>query len=136
MHRFSLDPGCCVGLLITKVFFKSSVNVIYIFYMQLCFSLSTLFFSESEFSYHCSLRLCTTMVFFSIESIKISKTQYLYLQKDSLNKTRCLKNHCLYLKPKLLLSGDISLNPGPNQANHQLIENLKVFKNRGLHQIL
>ena len=39
-----------IGLLITKVFFKGSVNVVYIFYMQLCFSLSTLFFSESELS--------------------------------------------------------------------------------------
>ena len=41
-----------IGLLITKLFFKDSVNaVVYIFYMQLCFSLSTSFFSESEFSY-------------------------------------------------------------------------------------
>ena len=39
-----------IGLLITKVFFKGLVNVVYIFYMQLCFSLSTLFFSESELS--------------------------------------------------------------------------------------
>ena len=35
----------------------------------------------------------------------------------------------------LLLSGDITLNPGPNRANHQLTENLKVFKNRVLHCI-
>ena len=33
------------------------------------------------------------------------------------------------------MSGDISLNPGPNQTNDQLTENLKVFKNRGLHFI-
>ena len=62
-----------IGLLLTKIFFKGSVDfVVYIFYMQLCFSLSTLFFSNSEFSYHSSLRLCTTKVFFSIESIKSS----------------------------------------------------------------
>ena len=62
-----------IGLLLTKIFFKGSVDfVVYIFYMQLCFSLSTLFFSKSEFSYHSSLRLCTTKVFFSIESIKSS----------------------------------------------------------------
>ena len=90
------------GLLITKIFFKDSVNVVvYIFYMQLCFSLSTLLFWESEFSYHSSLRLCTTKVFFSIESIKISnelsnQTQYLHLQLDSFNKIRCLKNHSLF----------------------------------------
>ena len=62
-----------IGLLLTKIFFKGSVDfVVYIFYMQHCFSLSTLFFSKSEFSYHSSLRLCTTKVFFSIESIKSS----------------------------------------------------------------
>ena len=62
-----------IGLLLTKIFFKGSIDfVVYIFYMQLCFSLSTLFFSKSEFSYHNSLRLCTTKVFFSIESIKSS----------------------------------------------------------------
>ena len=117
-------------------FFKDPVNVVvYIFYMQLCFSLSTLFFSASKFSYHNSLKLCTTKVFFSIESIKISnelsnQTQYLYLQLDCLNKIRCFD-----LKLILLFSGDISLNPGPNWTNYQLTENLKVFKNRGLHFI-
>ena len=54
-----------IGLLTTKIFFKDSVNVIvYIFCMQLCCSLSALFFSESEFSYQSSLRLCATKVFF------------------------------------------------------------------------
>ena len=33
------------------------------------------------------------------------------------------------------MSGDISLNPGPNRTSDQLTENLKVFKNRGLHFI-
>ena len=130
-----------IGLLITKSFFKESVSVvIYIFYRQLCFSLSKLFLSESEFSYPSSLRLCTTKVFFSIELIKISnelsnQTQYLYLQLDSLKKISCLKNHSLYLKLILLLLGDISFNLGPNRTNHQLIENLKVFKIRDLHFI-
>ena len=77
---------------------------------------------------------------FSIESIKIScelcnQTQYLYLQLESLGKIRCLKNHSLYLKLILLLSSDISLIPGPSRTNHQLTENLKVFKNRRLHFI-
>ena len=54
-----------IGLLITKIFFKDSVNfVVYIFYMKLRFSLYTLFFSESEFSYHSSLKLCTTKILF------------------------------------------------------------------------
>ena len=125
---FHWIQAAVIGLLITKMFFKDSVNVVvYIFYMQLCFSLSTLFFTESEFSYHSSLRLCTTNIFFSIESKKISndlsdQTQYLCLKLDSLNKIRCLKYHSLYLKLMLLLSGDISLNPGPNRGNRQLTE--------------
>ena len=62
-----------IWLHMTKSFFKDLVNVaVYMFYMQLCFSLSKLFFLESEFSYHSSLRLYTTKVFFLIESIKIS----------------------------------------------------------------
>ena len=77
---------------------------------------------------------------FSIESKKINnelsnKTQHLCLQLDSLNKIRCLKNYSLYLKLIVLLSADISLNPWSNRTNHQLTENLKVFKNRGLHCI-
>ena len=46
-----------------------------------------------------------------------------------------LKNHLIYLKLILLLSGCKSLNPGPNRTNHQLTENLKVFKTRVLHFI-
>ena len=77
---------------------------------------------------------------FSIELIKISnelsnETQYLYLQLDSLNKIRCLKNHSLYLNLIQLLSGDISFNPRSKQRNHQWTENLKVFKDKGLHFI-
>ena len=77
---------------------------------------------------------------FSIESIKISnelsnQSQYLYLQLDPLNKISCLKNHSPNLKLKLLLLGDVSLNPRPNRTNHQLRENLKVFKNKGLNFI-
>ena len=124
MHRFLLDPGRFDRISYEKNFlFKDPVNVVvYIFYMQLYFSLSTLFFSEREFSYYSNLRLCTTKVFFSTESIKISnelsnQTQYLYLQLDSLNKIRCLKNHTFHLKLILLLSGDITLNPGPNRTN-------------------
>ena len=99
-----------IGLPITKSLFKDPVNVIVycilyaiVFYMQFSFSLSILFFAERKFSYHSSLKICTTKVFFSIEFIKISnelsnQTQYLYLQLDTLNKIRYLKNHTLYLK--------------------------------------
>ena len=50
------------------------------------------------------------------------------------NQIKCHKNHFLYLKLILLLSGDISLNKGPIQNNH-LKENWEIFRNRGLHFI-
>ena len=43
---------------------------------------------------------------------------------SSLNQIKCHKNHFLYLKLILLLSGDISLSPGPIQNDH-LKENWK-----------
>ena len=54
-----------IGFLITNIFFKYTVDIaVHIFYMQLCVSLSTLFFSESEFIYRSSLRPYTTKVSF------------------------------------------------------------------------
>ena len=101
--------------------------------MQLCFSLSALFFSESEFRYHSSLRLCIYYKsIFSIESIKISnelsnQTQYLYLQPDFLNEIRCLKNHSLYLKLILVLSRNIN-------DNKKFWKTIKpFFSNKGLN---
>ena len=58
--------------------------------------------------------------------------QYLCLQLNCLNQIKYHKNQFLYLKFILLLSGDISLNPGPIQNNH-LKENWEIFQNRGPH---
>ena len=63
-----------------------------------------------------------------------NENQYLCLQLNCLNQIKCHKNHFLYRKLILLLSGDISLNPQPIQNNH-LKENREIFKNRGLHFI-
>ena len=63
-----------------------------------------------------------------------NENQYLCLQLNCLNQIKCHKNHFLYLKLTLLLSGDISLNPGPTQNDH-LKEKWKIFRNRGLHFI-
>ena len=66
-----------------------------------------------------------------------NQTQYLYLELDSFNNLKCLKNHLLYLKLILKQSRDISLNLRPNQTNQtgKKIGNLKVFKNRVLNFI-
>ena len=63
-----------------------------------------------------------------------NENQYGCLQLSCLNQIKCHKNHFLYLKLILLLSGDISLNPEPIQNGH-LKENWKTFRNRGLHFI-
>ena len=50
-----------IGLLITKNFFKHTFNVFaYIFYRQRCFSLFTLYCSESTLNCHNDIRLRTT----------------------------------------------------------------------------
>ena len=74
-----------------------------------------------------------------IELIKIcddlnNENQYLCLELNCLSEIQCHKNHFLDLKLILLLSGEISLNPGPIQNDH-LKENWKTFRNRGLHFI-
>ena len=63
-----------------------------------------------------------------------NEKQYLCLQLNCLNQTKCYKNYLLYLKLILLLSRDIGLNPGSIQNDH-LKENWKTFRNRGLHFI-
>ena len=107
--------------------------------MQLLLSLLTLYWSKKRFSHYIKLRLCTTKEFFLIELIKIyddlkNENQYICLQLNCLKEIKCHKNHFLYLKLILLLSGDISLNLGPTQNNY-LKENFKIYRNRGLHFI-
>ena len=108
-------------------------------FVQLFLSLLTLYWSEKRFSHHSKIRLCTTKELFLIELINIcddfnNENQYRCLQLSCLNQMKCHKNHFLYLKLILLLSGDISLNTEPIQNSH-LKENWKTFRNRGLHFI-
>ena len=104
-----------IGLLIAKVFLKYNINFfVHIFFMQLFLS----------FLHYIGPKkiLCTTKEFFLIESAKIcddlnNENEYLCSQLNCLNQIKCHKNHFLYLKLILLLSVDISLNPGPVQNN-------------------
>ena len=101
-----------IGLSVVKVFLKHNINIL---------SVLTLYWSEKRFSHHSKLRLCTIKEFFLIESIKIcdnlkNENRYLCLQVNCLDKIKCHKNHFLYLKLILL-------------------QNWKIFRNRGLHFI-
>ena len=81
---------------------------------------------------------CVKNEFFTIESINVSNDfTKLYLSNSfnfyTLSKLK-YKNHHLFLNNLLLLSGDISLNPGPAQIRSQLNpEQFSPFKTRGLH---
>ena len=55
-------------------------------------------------------------------------------QLNCLDQIKYHKNHFLYLKLMLMLSGDISLNQEPIQTDH-LKADLKTFWNRDLHFI-
>ena len=61
-----------------------------------------------------------------------NENQYLSLQLNCHNQIKRRKNHVLYLKLTLLISEDISFNPGPIQ-NDNLKENWKTFRNKDLH---
>ena len=87
------------------------------------------------------LKNCPNSEFFSVELIKITNSVadadrhthfcYFALNKLTFKQKKCLKFYQLLL----LLSGDISLNPGPSQYQHtNRNDNLfEPFRKRGLH---
>ena len=86
------------------------------------------------------LSFCSKDDFFTIESIKICNNIFNDNLKSNLNfftlSKLKYKRNPLFFKCILLLSGDISLNPGPTQLPPQLnSENWSPFKKRGLHFI-
>ena len=83
------------------------------------------------------LKLCVRSNFFTIESIninnKICKIHLRYhLQLLVLSELK-FRNCFLFLKLLLLLSGDINLNPGPDQIFIDFNDTYNPFKHRGLH---
>ena len=84
-----------------------------------------------------SLNLCTSNEFFTTESINICNDIIDFYLKSNLRYFTFSKlknkNNYLYLRHILLLSGDISLNPGPTQERSD--DKWIPFKKRGLHFI-
>ena len=119
-----------IDLLKRKVFLKRNINaLIHIFFLQLFLLLFTLLVRKKIYPPTVKIRLCTTKIFFWIESIKICDDLN---NENNLDQIKCHKNFFLYLKLILLLSGDVSLNPETIQNDH-LKENWKTFRSRGLH---
>ena len=96
-----------IGLHIAKVFLKHNISIfIHINFIQLFLSLLTIYWSKKRFTHHSKVRLCNTKEFLLIQSVKIcddlnNENQCL----NCLNQIKCHKNHFLYLKFILLLSG-------------------------------
>ena len=82
------------------------------------------------------LRLCSNKTFFSIETIKqcdqINNNHLWHNLLLSVITKFYFSNHSVYYKYIILLSGDISLNPGPVQTSYPN-DICDPFKNRGLH---
>ena len=82
---------------------------------------------------------CNKKEFFTIESFKISNAYANFCLRNNFKlyvfSEMKYKSNPLFLKYLLLLSGDISLNPGPSQIEPQLNNNdiFLPFQSRGLH---
>ena len=84
------------------------------------------------------LKTHPTKEFFTIESLKlihkiINLNELKYFRNITLGKIK-YKHHCLFFKFIILLSGDVNLNPGP-QNNAQQQNLWDNFSKRGLHLI-
>ena len=87
----------------------------------------------------CELKACTKTNFFTVESINLTNKISICSLKSNMsflmmsNLKLGYRNQSLLLKFLLLLSGDISLNPGPNRGQTMSGDDWKLFKKRGLH---
>ena len=96
------------------------------------------YFNHSEV--YGSIKICSQLHFFTYESINTCDTvETSCLHSDlvffSISKLQ-YKNSNSYFNLLLLLSGDISLNPGPPHNNQLQPQNeWSVFNSRGLHFI-
>ena len=86
------------------------------------------------------VRTCTRSEFFSFEFMNMCDDfQFLVIRMNStfysVSKLKC-RNLNSYFHLLILLSGDISLNPGPtHQHKLQCLNEWNIFKSRGLHFI-
>ena len=84
-------------------------------------------------------KCCPNNDFFSTELIKITSDiniaemfmsfRYFTLNKLGINRKKCFKFYHLHI----LLTGDVSLNPGPSQYLPDNENKFKPFRKRGLH---
>ena len=127
------------GAILSSIFYKKdNFNITkqlcpFLIYFFLCFSANSLHKSKN-----CDLK-CPHNEFFSTDLIKITgninsaemliSSHYLALNKVRIKRNECFKFYHLLI----LLSGDISLNPGPSQNLPYNDDKFEPFRKRGLH---
>ena len=95
--------------------------------------------SPSHKSQNKALKYCSKSNFFSIKTIRMANCisnaelclNFSYFALNKLNLKRI--NSSKFYKFLILLSGDVSLNPGPCQGIDQNDKKFEPFRNRGLH---
>ena len=134
-NRNPIEFFCIILLLI--FYFKTKGKPIFNI-----FHFAMLFFLFNNISLHTNhrdkdLNSCTNLEFFTIESINICNNINKYHLKNNFNllsfsKFKKKENPFLF-QHLLLISGDISLNPGPTHEYQLNNETWSPFKKRGLH---
>ena len=128
------------GAILSSIFYKKDdFNITkqlfpFLIYFFLCFSANSLHKSKN-----CDLKCCPNNEFFSTELIKIrddiSSAEILISSRYfARNKLRIKRNECFkFYHLLILLSGDVSLNPGPSQYPPYNDNEFEPFRKRGLH---
>ena len=129
-----------IGAILSSIFYKKdNFNITkqlfpFLIYFFLCFSANSLHKSKN-----CDLKCCPNNEFFSTELIKItsdinSAEMLMSSRYFALNKLRIKRNECFkFYHLLILLSGDVSLNPGPSQYPPYNDDKFEPFRKRGLH---
>ena len=129
-----------IGAILSSIFYKKdNFNITkqlfpFLIYFFLCFSANSLHKSKN-----CDLKYCPNNEFFSTELIKItgdinSAEMLMSTSYFALNKLRIKRNECFkFYHLLILLSGDVSLNPGPSQYPPYNDDKFEPFRKRGLH---
>ena len=129
-----------IGAILSSIFYKKdNFNITkqlfpFLIYFFLCFSANSLHKSKNF-----DLKYCPNNEFFSTELIKItgdinSAEMLMSSRYFALNKLRIKRNECFkFYHLLILLSGDVSLNPGPSQYPPYNDDKFEPFRKRGLH---
>ena len=124
---------------IIKNNFNRKTKIFFYFFLVTAFIIITVLKSSNQppDSFK-ELKAHPTKEFFTIESLKlihkiINLNELKYFTNITLGKMK-YKHHCLFFKFIILLSGDVNLNPGP-QNNVQQQNLWDNFSKRGLHLI-